>query len=157
MSSDRITGIIVIILGLATFFVLIPNGIVVPGNLDVLALSPDFWPRIVAIIFTICGLAMCFQNQSAQSMDTVDIPVTSRIPRLAFTLVALFGFYFSIPKLGMVMPATLLIFGMMFFSGERRWMLMLITAIVAPVLLYVFFVYVANIPIPLGVFEALRG
>ncbi|MBX2885928.1 MAG: tripartite tricarboxylate transporter TctB family protein [Granulosicoccus sp.] len=157
MSSDRITGIIIVFLGLATFFVLIPKGIVVPGNLEVLALSPDFWPRIVAVMFTLCGLVMCLQNHSAPSSDSLDIPVTSRIPRLAITLAALFGFYFAIPKLGMVAPAILLIFGMMFFSGERRWGLMIITAIFAPVLLYVFFVYVANIPIPLGVFEALRG
>ena len=72
-------------------------------------------------------------------------------------LATLFVFYFLIDHLGMVVPGIAVIFGMMWFAGERRYALMATVAVVVPVLLYVFFVHVANIPIPLGIFESLRG
>jgi len=157
MHSERVTGIIILLLGIATFFILIPKGIVVPSNIEVLALSPDFWPRIVAALFSLCGVTMIFQSTAEKSDSENEASITSRIPRLTITLLALFAFYFVIPQLGMVVPAIALIFGMMFFSGERRWVMMATTAIVTPLLLYVFFVYIANIPIPLGIFESIRG
>ena len=57
----------------------------------------------------------------------------------------------------MVVPGMVLIFTLMLFAGERRYMLALSIAVVTPLVLYFFFVHVANIPIPLGVFESLRG
>jgi len=76
---------------------------------------------------------------------------------LAVALGALFGFYALIPSLGMVVPGAALIFGLMAFGGERRWLLAAVVAAGVPLLLYAFFVHVAGIPIPLGVFETLRG
>jgi hypothetical protein len=56
-----------------------------------------------------------------------------------------------------VVPGVALIFGLMVFGGERRWGLAATVAAGVPILLYAFFVHVAGIPIPLGVFETLRG
>ena len=57
----------------------------------------------------------------------------------------------------MVVPGAALIFVLMAFGGERRWLLAAAVAAGVPLLLYAFFVHVAGIPIPLGVFETLRG
>ena len=67
----------------------------------------------------------------------------------------LFAFYFLIPYLGMVAPGIAVILGLMVYAGERRWPLGLAIAFCVPILLYVFFVHVASVPIPLGVFEGL--
>ena len=80
-----------------------------------------------------------------------------RLPRLAVVLGALFGFYVLIPSLGMVGPGMVIIFGLMVFGGERRWLPATLIATGVPILLYLFFVHVASIPIPLGIFETLRG
>ena len=80
-----------------------------------------------------------------------------RLPGLAVALGALFGFYVLIPSLGMVAPGVAVIFALMVFGGERRWGLAATVAAGVPILLYAFFVHVAGIPIPLGVFETLRG
>ena len=80
-----------------------------------------------------------------------------RLPGLAVALGALFGFYVLIPSLGMVVPGVAVIFALMVFGGERRWVLAATVAAGVPILLYAFFVHVAGIPIPLGVFETLRG
>ncbi|MGI9316739.1 MAG: tripartite tricarboxylate transporter TctB family protein [bacterium] len=159
MHSERIIGIAVVLIGLATYFVLIPNGIVSPSNVESLALAPDFWPKIVAAIFAIMGLGLVVRPTDSDSETTTESNTTflNRLPRLGVILGALFGFYYAIPQLGMVVPAMLLIFCLMWFAGERRWMLMAVISIVTPIVLYFFFVFVASIPIPLGVFESLRG
>ncbi len=42
------------------------------------------------------------------------------------------------------------------FTGETRWRLIVLIAIILPAVLYAFFVYVANVPMPLGLFEQFR-
>ena len=157
LNSSRITGIVLVVIGLLVFFVLIPVGIVSPSNLDNLAIAPDFWPRIVAGVFTLMGIVIAVKSGGEAADGEQSIPWSGRLPRLAVVLAALFGFYFAISSFGMVAPAMALIFGLMLFAGERRWWLMILVSTLVPILLYIFFVFVANIPIPLGLFETLRG
>ena len=156
MIQHRFPGIVITLIGVLTLLVLIPKGIVTPSNVTTLALSPDFWPRIVAAIFTFTGIALTIKPAVSEDNESF-ATFLARLPRLIVVLGALFGFYFSINQFGMVVPGILLIFGLMTFAGERRWLRMLCIAVVVPVLLYCFFVFVANIPIPLGMFESLRG
>jgi len=155
MMIERAIGLFVLLLGLFALLVLIPGGIVTPQTVETASLSPAFWPRIVAVMFALTGISMAIRPGKSVVGDK--IPLRVRAPRLLVVLSALFAFYFAMPSLGMVVPAIALIFGMMWFAGERRWLLMVVVSILVPVALYAFFVHVANIPIPLGVFEALRG
>ena len=162
MTSERLTGIGVLLLGIAIFFVLIPAGIDQPGNVEHAALAPDFWPRIIAGIIILTGLALTVRPAAAEEDDEEEASEDGggwlqRLPGLAVALGTLFGFYFLIPFLGMVAPGVALILGLMVYAGERRWPLGIAIAAGVPILLYVFFVYVASIPIPLGVLDNLRG
>ena len=44
------------------WFVIIPLGVDVPQSVKILALSPDFWPRIVMIMLAACGGVTAFQG-----------------------------------------------------------------------------------------------
>lgn len=158
MIKERIIGAAVLLLGLILLFVLIPVGIDSPSKIEHASLSPEFWPRIISLIFTVMGVLIIFKPgvEDAEEIDEFD-NWSSRIPRLAVVLVSLFTFYFVIENLGMVIPGMVIIFSMMWFAGERRWLLMGWLSASVPLLLYFFFVHVANIPIPLGIFEILRG
>lgn len=141
------------------FFVLIPAGIDTPESVDHITLSPDFWPRIISIVFALMGLVTLVRPGEISSVDEDEIDATSwssRLPRLIVVLATLFAYYFLIDHLGMVVPGIAVIFAMMWFAGERRFVLMGTVAVVVPVLLYLFFVHVASIPIPLGIFESMR-
>ena len=162
----RFTGVGVFALGMLLFFVLIPTGIDSPSKVDHISLSPDFWPRIISLIFAAMGLLMLFHPEHKAEEDTTKtddeaavatLPLPARMLRFAVVLGALFCFYFAIPALGMVAPAIIFIFALMWFAGERRYATITIISAAVPLLLYGFFVHVANIPIPLGVFEFLRG
>ena len=160
MIRERLTGVGVALLGLVIFFVLIPWGIDQPGTVEHAALAPDFWPQIIAVIMMALGVLQALRP--GPDDDDEDDGEDSgrwrhRVPGLAVALGALFGFYVLIPSLGMVVPGMAVIFALMVFGGERRWGLAATVATGVPILLYAFFVHVAGIPIPLGVFETLRG
>ena len=158
MFKSRLTGLAVVVLGLLTIFVLIPVGIVSPRDVKTIALAPEFWPLIIASALTFMGIIMTVRRPE-ESQQQEDGPVTladwkQRTPRLAIVLAALFGFYYLTPVLGMVVCGILLISGLTWFAGEHRWKLIATIAITAPVVLYLFFYFVANIPIPHGVLES---
>ena len=158
MKKQRAIGGGVLALGVLAFFVLIPAGVDNPASIAHLSLSPDFWPRIISAVFALMGLLMLVKPGGAGEPAGEDSTAwRSRLPRLAIVLAALFGFYYVIPHLGMVVPGMVFISALMRFAGERRYPLMLGISTATPLLLYFFFTQVANIPIPLGVFEALRG
>ena len=161
MTRERLTGIGVLILGLLIFFLLIPRGIDQPGSVEHAALAPDFWPKIIAAIIIVMGLLLTVKpakEEDEESEDAGDaVPWLQRLPGLAVALGTLFAFYFLIPLLGMVVPGIVMALGLMVYAGERRWPRGIAIAAGVPILLYFFFVYVASIPIPLGVFESLRG
>ena len=179
MIRERLTGVGVLLIGLLVFFVLIPAGIDRPGNVEHAALAPDFWPRIIAAVIALMGLLLALRparedeggegagdeagagegaaGDGAGAGEAASVRWPQRLPGLAVALGALFAFYFLIPTLGMVASGAALIFGLMAYAGERRWLRGGALAAGIPILLYVFFVYVASIPIPLGVFENLRG
>ena len=164
MIGERLIGAGVALLGLLIYSVLIPYGVDRPGNVEHAALAPDFWPRIIAAIIVALGVLLALRpapddedEDGGEDGGEDSGRWLHRLPGLAVALGALFGFHVLIPSLGMVVPGAALIFGLMVLAGERRWLLAAAVSAGVPVLLYAFFVHVASIPIPLGVFETLRG
>ena len=160
MIRERLTGVGVALLGLLIFAVLIPWGIDRPGNVEHAALAPDFWPRIIAVVMMALGALQAVRPAPDDEDEDGGADTgrwLHRVPGLAVALGALFGFYVLVPSLGMVVPGVAVIFALMVFGGERRWVLAATVAAGVPILLYAFFVYVAGIPIPLGIFEMVRG
>lgn len=160
MTLNRLVGVFFLVFGAFSYFILIPQGIVVPSNIQHFTTSPAFWPNIITVIIAIMGLLLVLQNSDVEDTEVELEDHTSwktRAPRLLIILSMLFAFYFSIEKFGMVAPAMLLILILMLFAGYRRWSLILLFSILVPTALYFFFTHVANIPIPLGIFETLRG
>ena len=156
MLQRRLTGICILLIGAAIFAVLIPVGIMVPGNVDQLALAPDFWPRIVAAVIFLMGLIMVVRPVPSVS-ETGLLPWKRRFPGLCVVGACLFGFHFLIPYLGMVAGGTAVILILMWYAGERNLYRLFGIALSVPVILYLFFVQVARIPLPLGWFEFAGG
>ncbi len=167
-------GAVLLLLATAAWLVIIPQGIVVPDGVEVRALSPDFWPLIVVAVAGLASIILLVQGiitwkktahrGAAQELDTHEgkaesdtvLPFGRSMRRVAAMLGALFAMYYAILQIGMV-AATIPVLGFLtWFGGERRWKIIIPVATVLPLALYFFFVHVANVPIPLGVFEALR-
>ena len=155
MSQERYTGIVVLLLAVLLFAVVIPLGIDSPNQIDNAALAPDLWPKIIVMLFGFTGVLMIVRPRIRNQEEDSELQLLSRLPRLLYVVGVLFLFYYAIPKAGMVIPSIVTILLLVYFAGERRWYLSLLIGVLLPVLLYGFFVYVARIPIPLGIFEGL--
>lgn len=164
--KDLITAVIFIVLGGVTVFMLIPSGVVVPGSIKISALSPDFWPYMIA-----CGVivssafllleAIMLKVPSADGDDESEAEAAYQLRTLPATLrtviliFALFLFYFALTQFGIVASSIVLMPAMMLFFGEKKWVYIIPLSILIPIGLYLFFLHVAGIPMPLGMFENL--
>ncbi|WP_170418814.1 tripartite tricarboxylate transporter TctB family protein [Ruegeria atlantica] len=164
--KDLFAGALFLVLGILTLIVLIPVGVDSPGSVEISALSPEFWPRVIAmavVVVALCLLAESYflkvpnldededaEADAAYKLDT--LPGTLRTVILIF---ALFLFYFALTTLGVVASSIVLMLAMMLFFGERKWYYIVPISIILPILLYLFFLHIAGVPMPLGIFETL--
>jgi putative tricarboxylic transport membrane protein len=160
---DLIAATLLFVMGLVTLFVLIPYGVQVPGSVKNAALSPDFWPRIIAGIAVVASLFLVFETYKMPqpSLDEDDSNPDAiyeyapqiALARTAIFIVVIFAFYFSLPTLGIVAASVMFLGFAMWFLGERNWIIAGILSVATPLLLYLFFRYIAGVPIPLGMFS----
>ena len=167
---DLSLGIFIIALAALAVLVLIPAGIVLPDGIEIAALSPDFWPMIIIVVLGISGVIVVIQalttmrsratgndgtpQEEELAEELHSAPVQAA--RLGLVVLWLLAVYLLIPEIGMVSAMVVTLAFLAWFAGERRWRLIVPIAIVLPIVLHLFFVYVANVPLPVGLFEAWR-
>ena len=165
-----------IALAFAGWFVIIPLGVDVPKSVKILALSPDFWPRIVMVILAVSGVVVLVQGLlevrgrgdeqphpenthdpvPSENEDVVHFETKVQAIRVVGAFVGLFAFYFLSPILGVVGGCGILVFVATRILGVVSNVKSLLLAVLLPIFLYLFFSKVAHIPIPLGLLEELR-
>ena len=146
-------------------WVLIPAAVPVPRSIKVAALSPDFWPKIIAVGLAIMGLVLIAQGairlvrERAETIEKAVEEAASIADRRSVfirTVGIMFGllvYYKLIEPLGIVVSSVLAIMVFALIYDERRLKILIPTAVLLPIGLYYFFVKVANIPMPLGLFD----
>jgi putative tricarboxylic transport membrane protein len=146
-------------------WVLIPAAVPVPKSIKVAALSPDFWPKIIAAGLAIMGLVLIAQGMIRlvrERAETIEKTVTEAAPaadrrsvfiRTVGIMVGLLVYYQIVEPLGIVVSSILAIMVFALIYDERRWKILIPVAVLMPTGLYYFFVKVANIPMPLGLFD----
>lgn len=175
-TQDILTGGATIAFAAFGWFVGIPLGVDVPGSVKILALSPDFWPRIIMGMLTVSGAIVLIQGYLARNAKTAadpapastappdDVPIGGEVVhfdtrgqfiRVSLAFIVLFIFYFLAPYMGFVLGCIILVMVSTRILGVTSWAKSVGLAIILPVLLYYFFTKVAQIPIPLGLFEDL--
>ncbi len=160
-TTDIVIGAAVMVLALTGVLVLIPSGIASPGEVEIEALAPDFWPRLVIITLGIAGACVFLQgtvfcrDAGAEADSDEDyLPFAVSAIKLTAAIAILFACYVAISTFGIVLSSAVTGIALMMLGGERRPLLLLAVAILLPVLLYYFFTHVAGVPLPLGLFES---
>ncbi len=167
--SEIGVGLAAIFIAALGWFVVIPVGIDLPSQIDIGALAPDFWPRIVMVMLGACGLVIAGQGyldgrhqtggdepEDLDEAEVIEHSPAQMAARVTFALGAMFLFYFAIVEIGIVVASTIIMIVFTYALGQRQWKYILALAVGLPVILYFFFVHVASVPMPLGVFEVLR-
>lgn len=161
--KDIVLGATLIALCLLTLFWLIPVGIDSPGSISNRALAPAFWPHLIMIAMTGLSAIVLIQGisayRTARARDFGDKDKAISNPtgkaKVAIAAVMLFVFTWSMTWAGIVVPSMVALAFFIALHGERRIKLILPVAVGVPIGLYLFFLKVALVPMPLGIFEEL--
>lgn len=158
--TDLVVGGVTIVFACVALFVLIPFGVDNPGSIDVLALGPSFWPSIISGLLLLMGVIISVQAyRRSRTTQGESEKATSGFATMRWlgSLVLLAGLYVGLHTLGMVLSSIAVLVLFMLLGGERRLPVIITISFVLPIALYVFFRYVANVVIPLGVLEPWLG
>ena len=153
--SDLILGGVTIAFACLALFVVIPTGVENPGQINVMALGPSFWPSVIAVFICSMGILVALQayrSHRNRKSSEADEPANFAPTRWIGALVLLAGYYLLLDILGMVVTSALALLTLMLLGGERRPVLIVAITVILPVALFLFFRYVANVSIPMGIF-----
>jgi len=163
--SDAILGAVISAGSLLMLFVIIPISVQVPKSNKVLALSPDFWIKIIVWFALFIGAYLLIQGLKTANEELTEDQIEaiefqkahhhslSRSTIMVLIAIAnLFVYYFLIDWLGMILASSISVATFALLCGERRYKIIIPIAALLPVGLYYFFLKVASIPMPLGIF-----
>ena len=152
-NNDFILGITLLVLALLAIFVIIPAGIDSPGEVNIRALAPDFWPNIVMTFMAIIGLIIAIQAYTTGKKTKQKTPTDTRYWRAIIAIILLFIYYWLLQRLGFVVASCIALLAFCLLAGERRLYYVMPLAVLLPLLLFYFFTHVATVAIPLGISE----
>lgn len=163
-NKELIAGMVFVVFGLLTLLVLIPFGIQQPPSVQYRALSPSYWPNIVAGAITALGLALVISTLLAARpnlpADETAGASGAQAPlwlalRPFIALAICFALYFGLEPLGFVLTTTIALAALMVLAGEYRPHIVIPVALIVPMALHLFFTKAASVPIPMGILEPL--
>ena len=151
---DVIVGFAVVLLAGVILLVLIPHGIPTPGRTAEGQVLPDFWPRLIAgglvAVGALIALLAVFAptpKEAGEDHDEPHPPMFAAL-KVVTAMALLFVYLWLLEAVGMVVASMIAIPVFAALYGDQRVWIYVPLGIVLPVLLYVFFRYVASIPIP---------
>lgn len=147
-----------------TFFVLlifwiIPNYVVVPQVHTEGQLSPAAYPTWICVTGLFISIIMTINALRAKLKETTktkELPFKiSNYYSLFTAFLSLFLFYFTLEIIGMFLGCFILYAIFAILCGERSWKRLIISDIILMIIMYVFFVKIAAVPIPTGILSSI--
>jgi hypothetical protein len=150
------------VLSALLYLVMIPTGITIPSGVRSPVMSPAFWPNIISL-FLLAMSALLFlraavtwwrgEMVSHKSADVEGEEERSGFngqARAVAVIALMFFYYWLILKIGLVPASMAVLLAVGLTTARPHVGLLIIAAPVLPMLLYLFFYKVANVPIPGG-------
>ncbi len=150
---DLLLGIGVAAFALLLLTVVVPLGVHVPKAVRAAVLSPDLWPRVIAVMLLALGVLLAVQARLAGGTgEETPEPGFDAVAglRLLATLGLLLLYYWLVLRIGIVLASVLAIFAFGRFGRTRHPRLLSAVALLLPILLWGFFYKIAGIPLPSG-------
>lgn len=144
---EQVGGIVLSLFSLLLLFVVIPAEI--PG-IQAMGVSPRFFPNLVVLILLAFAVALSvngYRKRNWTHQKTYTITKTEA--KLVVTSLFLLAMYiFAFDWFGYMIPtmAALLVFMHTFGQRSRKWLVLI--SIGAPILIYLFFTKVLQMPLP---------
>ena len=161
-SKKIVLGLTTVVVFSLCLFVAIPIGVKVPAYVSSRLNSPAFWPTTLSAFLIFLGI---LQFAAGVREALVNLSAAQREPgangehpvpvgiRVTLGIVMLAAYYVATIWLGIVLSSMLAIAAFMLAYGVRRPLLIGILSIAIPIVLYGFFVDLAHLPLPMGIFH----
>ena len=150
-NKNLISGLIFLTLGVVLYFILIPFGIDEPKKIKYQALSPSYYPNIVAIILIFLGIIISIKAKFFDNIVFLENNLRTDFLKRYFTIfIVLVIFANLLNPLASIISSTLVLFYIFYFAEEKNYFLITILSLTFPLLLYFIFLKIARIPIPTG-------
>lgn len=152
--DEILIGLGVMALAALVLWWLIPAYVALPRRVPIRALAPSFWPTIIAWTMLISGAVLVLRAALAPT-PPASVTVTptldgGEIRRMVGLAVILIGTYFALPLVGMVWTSMAAFLLLVLLTGGKRLGWGVVSAVLLPLLLYLFFSKVAGVAIPQG-------
>jgi len=157
---DLLTGCLFIGVAVLIIWVAIPYGIQEPKKVKFAALSPSYYPRLVAFCLLALGLILVISRWFSPIKKPSSAVQNLRGRWFLILLgiaVTLSAYYFSLEILGFVLASSIAVFVLLLIAGERSIPALILIPLTLPLGLHLFFTKVANIPIPSGLLQPIIG
>ena len=154
MNKHFFSGVFMLAVGLLLLLFLIPFGIDSPKKIRFAALSPTYYPQIVAVILSVIGAAIIFKYRrplKTKGTDELDEVHPNAKMRIGGFLGLLAVYSFSLEFLGFVLSGVLALAASLVLAGERRPFIIIAMSLLLPISLFLFFYKVAYVPVPNGI------
>jgi putative tricarboxylic transport membrane protein len=160
--SDLMLSSFLVLLSGIIYWVIIPWQISVPPQVRSPYLSPAFAPRVFVIFLALTGVALMITTLirwAGQRSGKTEPEVKSAADSggVGKGRALIFGtwlvcclYAFAVKWLGIIPPSILMIGGLMFYFGHKNRVRVVLLAVVVPVVVYLFFTRLANVPFPQG-------
>lgn len=151
-------GAVTVVSAAAFALLVIPDGVTTPASVVHLPLSPAFLPYVLTIGVGLFAAIHFLEAIFAPHMPADDEDrgggLHARWKSRGLILSLLLLTYLLLPeRLGMLTTAIIVTIALLAIGGERRPLILLGVGISVPLLVYLFFVHVAQVPMPTGLFE----
>ncbi len=152
--QDGVFAVAMMLFAVVMAFVVIPAGVRVPASVTHLPLSPRFFPYVLVgmvFVFAASMLVMSVLGPPPLPGEAAAGALRRRWAlRLAVLLAVLAGYVTLPERLGMLPMAVLGTVALLAVGGERRLTVLAGVGAVVPVLVYLLFTEVFNVPLPAG-------
>ena len=168
---DFVLGLVVCALALIILFGILPWAVKAPKVVPNLALSPTFWPRIILVSVAGLGALLAIrayvdnlretQTAGDEGSGTLADPLATTPPfdlsdlRVIVAALLMVGFCALLKPFGVVLPAMALLAAMILLHDRKHWPGAIVLTIATVAALYLFFRFVARVPVPLGPLNAI--
>lgn len=155
--KDFITGIVLFGFGLLILFWAIPSGVGGFGVEAPIALSASFWPGAIMTIFTALSFMLLMQGGLALIKESKHRPRSSFVIHwnMVIAILLLIPYYLFAERFGFLLTSIFAYALYALLAGERNYKSLVILAVIVPLAITVFFVYVAQVLVPLGPLKSL--
>ncbi len=133
--------------------VIVPWGVVAPRSVEHLVLSPAFLPYVLSGLvglFAAVHAVVSLRSPELADVAREDDAHPRWQSRLCILSILLCCYWVLPETVGMLASAIAVTGGLLWLGGERRWPVFLGIALLLPAAIYLFFVTVAQVPLPTG-------